>query len=314
MPREVSVFAPATVSNVACGFDVMGFAVNEPGDIATVREIKKSGVFLKIVNGKDDRLPREASKNTAGIAVIEFLNKINVPTGIEIELHKKMPMGSGLGSSAASAVAAVYAANILLNNPLSRNELLPFVLEAEKAACGSAHADNAAPSLLGGFVLIRSYNPLDTISLEVPVKLMCTILHPFLEIKTEYARKILSKKILLKDAVTQWGNVGGLITGLLKEDYDLIGRSLQDVIAEPLRAKLIPGFFEIKKAAMKAGALGCSISGSGPAIFALSISKSIANNIGQAMKEACEKKDIDNNIYISEINKEGPRIISQKVL
>ena len=310
MLREVSVFAPATVSNVACGFDVMGFAVNEPGDIVTVREIKKPGVFLKIVNGKDDRLPREASKNTAGIAVIEFLKKINVTTGIEIELHKKMPMGSGLGSSAASAVAAVYAANIFLGNPLSRNELLPFVLEAEKAACGSAHADNAAPSLLGGFVLIRSYNPLDTISLEVPAKLMCTILHPFLEIKTEYARKILSKKILLKDAVTQWGNVGGLVTGLLKNDYDLIGRSLQDVIAEPLRAKLIPGFYEIKQAAMNAGALGCSISGSGPAIFALSRSKSIANNVGLAMKDACEKKDVDNNIYVSEINKEGPRIIS----
>jgi len=198
----------------------------------------------------------------------------------------------------------------LFDNPLSRNELLPFVLEAEKAACGSAHADNAAPSLLGGFVLIRSYNPLDTLSLAVPANLMCTILHPFLEIKTEYARKILSKKILLKDAVTQWGNVGGLVTGLLKNDYDLIGRSLQDVIAEPLRSKLIPGFIEIKKAAMNAGALGCSISGSGPAIFALSKSKSIANNVGQAMKAACDKKDIDNNIYISEINKEGPRIIS----
>ena len=310
MPREVSVFAPATVSNVACGFDVMGFAVHEPGDIATVRKIEKPGVFLKIVGGGDDRLPRESSKNTAGIAVIEFLKKMKVATGIEIELHKKMPMGSGLGSSAASAVAAVYATNILFNNPLSRNELLPFVLEAEKAACGSAHADNAAPSLLGGFVLIRSYNPLDTLSLAVPANLMCTILHPFLEIKTEYARKILSKKILLKDAVTQWGNVGGLVTGLLKNDYDLIGRSLQDVIAEPLRSKLIPGFIEIKKAAMNAGALGCSISGSGPAIFALSKSKSIANNVGQAMKAACDKKDIDNNIYISEINKEGPRIIS----
>jgi homoserine kinase len=310
MPREVSVFAPATVSNVACGFDVMGFAVHEPGDIATVRKIEKPGVFLKIVGGGDDRLPRESSKNTAGIAVIEFLKKMKVATGIEIELHKKMPMGSGLGSSAASAVAAVYATNILFDNPLSRNELLPFVLEAEKAACGSAHADNAAPSLLGGFVLIRSYNPLDTLSLAVPANLMCTILHPFLEIKTEYARKILSKKILLKDAVTQWGNVGGLVTGLLKNDYDLIGRSLQDVIAEPLRSKLIPGFIEIKKAAMNAGALGCSISGSGPAIFALSKSKSIANNVGQAMKAACDKKDIDNKIYISEVNKEGPRIIS----
>ncbi|MCH9028448.1 MAG: homoserine kinase [Bacteroidetes bacterium] len=312
MNREISVFAPATVSNVACGFDVMGFAVNEPGDIATVRQIDEPGVFLINVSGDDGRLPREPSKNTAGIAVIEFLKRINAPGGIEIELHKKMPLGSGLGSSAASAVAAVFAANILFDNPLSRNELLPLVLKAEKAACGTAHADNAAPALLGGFILIRSYNPLDTISLAVPDELICTILHPALEIRTEYARKILTDKIFLKDAVTQWGNIGGLVAGLLKKDYELIGRSLQDVIAEPLRAKLIPGFSEIKKAAMSAGALGCSISGSGPAIFALSKSKSTAKNVGQSMKDACEKKGIDNNIYISEINNEGPRVISQK--
>ena len=312
MNSEISVFAPATVSNVACGFDVMGFAVNEPGDIATVRQIDEPGVFLINVSGDDGRLPREPSKNTAGIAVIEFLKRINAPGGIKIELHKKMPLGSGLGSSAASAVAAVFAANILFDNPLSRNELLPLVLEAEKAACGTAHADNAAPALLGGFILIRSYNPLDTISLAVPDELICTILHPALEIRTEYARKILTDKIFLKDAVTQWGNIGGLVAGLLKKDYELIGRSLQDVIAEPLRAKLIPGFSEIKKAAMSAGALGCSISGSGPAIFALSKSKSTANNVGQSMKDACEKKGINSSIYISEINNEGPRVISQK--
>ncbi len=311
MNHEISVFAPATVSNVACGFDIMGFAVNEPGDIATVRQIDEPGAVLKNVSGDDGRLPREASKNTAGIAITEFLKKINVQGGIEIELHKKMPLASGLGSSAASAVAAVFAANILFNNPLSRNELLPFVLEAEKAACGTAHADNAAPALLGGFILIRSYNPLDTISITVPDELICTILHPALEIRTEYARKILSDKIFLKDAVTQWGNIGGLVAGLLKKDFELIGRSLQDVIAEPLRSKLIPGFSEIKKAAMSTGALGCSISGSGPAIFALSKSMSTAKNVGQSMKDACETKGIDNNIYISEINNEGPRVISQ---
>jgi homoserine kinase len=311
MPGEVSVFAPATVSNVACGFDIMGFAVNEPGDVATVRKIEKPGVFIKNISGDEGRLPREPSKNTASIAIIEFLKRINVTNGIEIELQKNMPLGSGLGSSAASAVAAVLAANTLFDNQLSRKELLPFVLEAEKAACGAAHADNAAPSLLGGFILVRSYNPLDTISLAVPDDLICTILHPVLEIQTEYARKILSEKILLKDAVTQWGNVGGLVAGLLKKDYKLIGRSLQDVITEPQRSKLIPGFSEIKNAAMNAGALGCSISGSGPSIFALSKSKSTANNVGQLMKEACDKNGIENQIYISEINNEGPRVISQ---
>jgi len=311
MPQEVSVFAPATVSNVACGFDIMGFAVNEPGDVVTMRKIEKPGVLIKKISGDGGRLPRGSSKNTAGIAVIEFLKRINVPNGIEIELNKNMPLGSGLGSSAASAVAAVLAVNILFDNPLSRNELLPFVLEAEKAACGAAHADNAAPSLLGGFILIRGYNPLDTISLAVPDELICTIVHPVLEIQTEYARKILPEKILLKDAVTQLGNVGGLVTGLLKGDYELIGRSLQDVIAEPFRSKLIPGFSEIKKAAMDAGALGCSISGSGPAIFALSKSKHTANNVGQSMRDVCETKGIDNNIYISEINNVGARVISQ---
>ncbi|UCH64684.1 MAG: homoserine kinase [Ignavibacterium sp.] len=310
MPREVSVFAPATVSNVACGFDIMGFAVNEPGDITTVRKIETPGVFIKNIIGDEGRLPRKPSKNTAGIAVIEFMKTINVTNGIEIDLQKNMPLGSGLGSSAASAVAAVFAANTLFDNQLSRIELLPFVLEAEKVACGSPHADNAAPSLLGGFILINSYNPLNTISLAVPEELVCTIFHPVLEIQTEQARKILPEKILLQDTVTQLGNVGGLVAGLLKQDFELISRSLQDVIIEPVRSKLIPGFSEIKKAAMGAGALGCSISGSGPAIFALSKSKTTANGVGQSMKDTCDKIGIDNTIYISEINNEGARVIS----
>jgi homoserine kinase len=311
MPGEVSVFAPATVSNVACGFDIMGFAVKEPGDVVTVRKIEKRGVFIKNIIGDGDRLPRESSKNTAGIAVIELLKRLNVANGIEIELQKNMPLGSGLGSSAASAVAAVLAANTLFDNELSREELLPFVLEAEKAVCGAAHADNAAPSLLGGFILVRCYNPLETVSLPVPDKLICTLLHPVLEIQTEHARNILPEKVLLKDAVVQWGNVGGLVAGLLKKDYKLISRSLQDVIVEPVRSKLIPGFSEIKQAAIDAGALGCNISGSGPSIFALSKSRDTANNIGQSMKDACDAKGIDNNIYISEVNKEGAKVISQ---
>jgi homoserine kinase len=311
MPREVSVFAPATVSNIACGFDIMGFAINEPGDITTVRKTDMPGLFIKNIIGDEGRLPREPSKNTAGIAVMEFMKTINVTNGIEIELQKNMPIGSGLGSSAASAVAAVMATNTLFDNQLSRNELLPFVLEAEKAACGSPHADNAAPSLLGGFILVRSYNPLDTVSLEFPDELMCSILHPHIEIHTEQARKILPEKIYLKDAVTQWGNIGGLVTGLLKGDCELISRSLQDVIIEPVRSKSILGFSEIKNAAMKAGALGCSISGSGPSLFALSKSKSTANIVGQAMKDACNKEGINSNIYISEINKGGARVISQ---
>ncbi len=311
MPLEVSAYAPATVSNVGCGFDIMGFAINEPGDVVTVRKIEKPGVFIKSISGDEGRLPHEPSQNTAGIAVIEFMKTINITSGIEIELQKNMPLGSGLGSSAASAVAAVFAANILFDNSLSRRELLPFVLEAEKVACGSAHADNAAPSLLGGFILVRSYNPLDTISLSVPDELICTILYPHIEIKTEHARNILPTSILLKDAVTQWGNVGGFVAGLLKKDFDLIGRSLQDVIIEPVRAKLIPGFSEIKKAALNAGALGCSISGSGPSMFALSKSKSTAKDVEQVMRETCNVKGIENNVYISKINNDGARVTSE---
>jgi len=311
MPREVSVFAPATVSNVACGFDIIGFAINEPGDVVSVRKVEKPGVQLKNISGDSGKLPREPSKNTASIAVIELLKNLTVTDGIEIELQKNMPLGSGLGSSAASAVAAVLAANTLFDNQLSREELLPFVLEAEKVACGTAHADNATPSLLGGFILVRGYNPLDPVSLHVPDELICTVLHPVLEIQTEHARNILPDKVLLKDAVTQWGNVGGLVAGLLTNDYGLISRSLQDVIAEPVRSKLISGFSEIKKTAIDAGALGCSISGSGPSIFALSKSKSTANRVGQAMKDACDAKGIDNTIYISEVNKKGARVISQ---
>ena len=311
MPNEVSVFAPATVSNIACGFDIMGFAVNEPGDVVTVRKIEQPGVFIKNIIGEGGRLPQEPSTNTAGIAIIEFMKAINVTNGIEIELQKNMPLGSGLGSSAASAVAAVLAANILFDNQLSRKKLLPFVLEAEEVACGAPHADNAAPSLLGGFILVRSYNPLDTVSLPVPDELICTILHPHIEIKTEQARNILPENIPLNDAVKQWGNVGGLVAGLLTLDYDLIGRSLQDVIIEPVRSKLIPGFARIKNAAMGAGALGCSISGSGPSMFALSISKNTADSVGQAMKEACDNIGLDNTIYISKVNKEGARVISQ---
>lgn len=311
MPLEVSAYAPATVSNVGCGFDIMGFAVNKPGDVVTVRRTEKPGVLIKSISGDEGRLPSESSQNTAGIAVIGLLKTINITTGVEIKLQKNMPLGSGLGSSAASAVAAVFAANILFDTPLSRRELLPFVLEAEKVACGSAHADNATPSLLGGFILVRSYNPIDTISLSVPEELICTILHPHIEIKTEHARNILPDNILLKDAVTQWGNVGGLVAGLLKKDFDLISRSLQDVIIEPVRAKLIPGFSEIKKAALDAGALGCSISGSGPSMFTLSKSESTAKDVGQVMREICNVKGIDNNVFISKINNDGAKVISQ---
>ena len=309
MKNQVHVYASATVANVACGFDILGFAINDPGDEVIIRKIRGTGVSIKKIVGDQGELPLNPEKNTASVAILSFLDHINSNQGIEIELYKKMPLGSGLGSSAASAVASVFAANILLGNPLNREELLPYALEGERTACGVAHADNAAPALLGGFVLIRSYDPLDVIKIPTPEKLFCTIIHPEIEIRTEDARKILKKEISFKDAITQWGNIAGLIAGLMKPDYGLIRRSMQDVIIEPIRSILIPGFQEVKDAAIKAGALGCSISGSGPSIFALSISQEIAEMVGQAMQKVVKSLKVASEVYISKVNQNGPKVL-----
>jgi homoserine kinase len=306
---SVRVYAPATVANVACGFDVLGFALYEPGDEIVMRKTNSSKTEIVLITGDGGKLSRDASKNTAGVVVDAFLQHIGQKTGIAIELHKKMPLGSGLGSSAASAVAALFAINELMGQPLTRLEMLPFAMEAERLACGAAHADNVAPSLLGGFTLVRSYEPLDVVKLNTPPDLVATVVHPHIEIRTEDARSILRKSVTLKDAIIQWGNVGGLVAGLLMSDYGLIGRSLHDQIVEPLRALLIPNFTQVKKAAMDAGALGCSISGSGPSIFALSTSHQTGKNIADAIAAAFADVNIATDCYVSSINAEGPRLL-----
>lgn len=309
MKKEVRVFSPATVANVACGFDIFGFALERPGDEIIVRPKLGPGVTLAKVTGDSRVLPLEPEKNTAGVSVIKLLEFLKSSQGIEIELHKKMPLGSGLGSSAASAAGSVFAVNALLGFPLSSKELIPFAMEAEKIACGSAHADNVAPALLGGFTLIRSYHPLDIIEIPLTIDLYCSVLHPKIEIRTEMARKILKKEIALKQLVIQSGNAAGLIVGLLQGDASLIKRCLEDVVVEPIRSTLIPGFYEIKAAAIKEGALGCSISGSGPSVFALTLEKDQAERAGLAMINACRKKGLDCDLYVSSINKQGPRIL-----
>jgi len=310
MENEIRVFAPATVANVACGFDILGFAVENPGDEVFIKLSNQPGVRITKVEGDGGKLPTNPDENTVSVSVLSFLDHIKSDQGMEIELIKKMPLSSGLGSSAASSVAGVVAANSLLGEPLSKLDLLQFALEGEKKACGAAHADNAAPSLLGGFVLIRSYFPLDVIKIDSPDQLFCTIFHPHLEIRTEDARRMLKKTITLKDATIQWGNIAGLITGLIKSDYDLIGRSMQDVIVEPVRAILIPGFQKIKEAVIEAGALGCSISGSGPSIFALSITEKIALEVGEIMRDEFSAMEVGGEIYCSKINKQGPKILT----
>ena len=308
----IKVFAPATVANVASGFDVLGFALEKPGD--TVELTVKSGKKVQVtdITGDAGMLPFDPEKNTAAVAVESFLHSMDCPFGIDIKLHKQMPLSSGLGSSAASSVAAVYGVNILAGEPLRTTDLLPYTLQAEKAACGAAHGDNTAPSLLGGFVLIRSYNPPDVIKLPVPEGISCAVAHPNTEVNTGDARKILKKEVSLSKAISQWGNLAALVAALYKEDFDLLGRSLKDVIVEPVRSLLIPGFDAVKAAALEAGALGCSISGSGPSVFALCSTLNTAKAAGAAMQESFKQAGLDCNLYISRVNKRGPVVLEKR--
>jgi len=303
----VRAFAPASVANVGCGFDVLGFAINGPGDEVEVRLTDNSGVIISKIDGDDGKLPYETEKNTAGKAVLSLLSSLDTPlrNGIDVSIHKKMPLGSGLGSSAASSVAAAVAVNRLLGEPYSREDLLPFVIDGEHAASGSPHADNVAASLLGGFILVRSNDPLDVISLPFPKDLYCTIIHPRIEIATKQTRQILRKQVPLSKAVEQWGNVGAMVAGLFKNDIDLIGRSMQDVIVEPTRSFLIPGFQKMKEAVLDHGAVGFSISGAGPSVFALSKSEEIARKVGSGAGEVLEELDLDYDVIISAINEKG---------
>jgi homoserine kinase len=309
--REVCVFAPASVANVNCGFDVMGFSLNKPGDRIIAKRTGKKGVKITKIMGGRGLLPVSTQKNTAGIAAISLLKYLDYDGGIELEIHKEMPMGSGLGSSAASAVGAAVAVNHLLGSQLGPMELLPFAAEGEKIASGTIHFDNVAPSLIGGFVFIRSREPLDVIELQCPAPLFATVVHPHIEINTGDTRKLLRHHVSLQNAVTQWGNVGGLVAGLLKGNYELIANSLHDVIIEPIRGVLIPGFREVTASAMDAGALGSGISGSGPSIFALSSAKEIAQKAGSEMKKTFSELGLDNEVYISQIKQSGPRILKE---
>lgn len=307
--QSIKVFAPATVANVVCGFDILGFAVNEPGDELIMEITQKPGVNIVSIEGDEGKLPLNPAKNTVSASVISLLKKLHRPdVGLNIKLKKKMPMGSGLGSSAASAVAGLFAANELLGSPFTKEQLLPFAMEGEALACGHGHADNVAPALFGGFTLIKSYEPLEVIALPVP-DLYCALLYPHVDVPTRDARQIIRSKVLLKDAVTQWGNIGGLISSLYTKDYDLLGRCMKDVIVEPIRSMLIPEFDLMKETAMNNGALGFGISGSGPTVFSLYKSKDDAEKVLQTLKKMLLSKGIESNIYLSKINKNGPVVL-----
>jgi homoserine kinase len=304
---KIKIFCPATIANLSCGFDVLGLCLDGVGDEMIVKKTKEKGVRITKIAGAD--LPLATEKNVAGVAALALLEATTTNFGFEIEIYKKIKAGSGIGSSAASAAGAVFAINALLDNPFSRKELVAFAMQGEKLASGSAHADNVAPALLGGFTLVRSYHPLDIIKIESPDQMYATVIHPQIELKTSDARSVLKQTVSLKSAIVQWGNVGGLIAGLYTNDYELIGRSLHDEIVEPLRSVLIPGFEAVKNAALQNGALGSGISGSGPSIFALSKGKSIADKVAKAMSTVFDGLQLPYEIHVSKINNEGIRIL-----
>lgn len=304
--NEITVHAPATVANVVCGFDCLGFALEEPFDEMLVRLTNQKTVEIQHLDEFD--LPTDPSKNVAGKALLAMLEKINENIGFEIQITKNIKPGSGVGSSSASAVGAVAAANHLLGNRFSKLELAEFALEGEQLASEGRHADNIAPCLFGGFTLVRSVEPLDIVRLDFP-PLFATVIHPKIEIKTSEARKILPSEIPLKAAIKQWSNVGALVSALSKGDYELISRSLEDFIVEPVRKKLIPKFDELKNESLSAGALGGGISGSGPSVFMLSETGETAQKVENAMREIYTTTKIDFNVYISEINAQGVKYI-----
>jgi len=310
MSNSIKIFAPATVANVVCGFDILGFALNEPGDEVEMQLTGKTGIHISKISGDDGRLPLDPAKNTVSASVQYYLQHVgHAGLGVDIKLHKKMPIGSGLGSSSASTVAGLFAINSLLGNLLTPNELVPFAMKGEELACGYGHADNVAPALLGGFVLIRSYEPLDIIRLPYPKDLYCAVIFPEVEVPTRDARQLIRSKVLLKDAVTQWGNIAGLVSGLFLNDMDLIGRSMKDILIEPVRSILIPDFYLLRQLAIDNGGISFGISGSGPSVFAFCKDEKTAGFVTKIIQKHLSSLDISSQAYVSAINALGPKIL-----
>lgn len=304
---KVRIFSPATVANVSCGFDAMAFALNNLGDEMAFRKTSEKTVCISKIEGA--KLPFEIHKNAAGVVAKLMLEDQKADFGVDIEIFKKFKPGSGLGSSAASSAGSAFAVNVLLGKPYSNLDLVKFAMQGEVAACGSAIADNVAACIYGGFVLIRSYDPLDIIAIPSPNELRVGIIHPQIEIRTEDARKVIPDQLSLKTATAQWANVGGLISGLYESNYQTIANSLVDLVAEPYRKQFIPYFDDLKNAGIEAGALGIGISGSGPSMFALNKGEKTSKNVIMAMNKIYENKGIDYNIHQSQIGKKGVKIL-----
>ena len=303
--KKIKVFSPATVANVVCGFDILGFALNDPNDVFTISLTDEKGVT--IINDDEYNLPLDPEKNVSGAALLALLDETPDIKGFQLISKKNIKPGSGIGSSAASAAGAVVAANYLLENRFTKEDLVRFAMFGEKVASGVKHADNIAPAIYGGVTLIRSIFPLDIVRLDAP-ELHVTVVHPQIEVRTADARQILKQRVLLKDAIKQWGNIAGLVAGFLQHDYNLIGRSLEDVIIEPVRSILIPGFDDVKKKCKEAGALGGGISGSGPSIFMLSQNAVTAKAVETVMKEGYDNIGLAYHTHVTTINQQGVKL------
>lgn len=306
--KNIKIKIPATIANLVCGFDILGMAINDPYDEMELRILEAPDIIIRHTD--DFGLPEEASKNVAGVVLKKIQDHLKLKNGFEVIIHKHIKPGSGLGSSAASAAGAAFAANVLLGNILSKEEVIHFAMFGEELASGVRHADNIAPCIYGGITLVKSSDPVDIISLNTP-DLFVAAVHPQVEVKTSDARQILKKSIPMKDAVTQWGNIAGLIAGIEKNDPPLIGRSLNDVIVEPIRSILIPEFNTIKQKSLALGALGGGISGSGPSIFMLTEKKETAEKIAGMMKSVYDAIEVDSFVYVSDINPVGIAIVEQ---
>jgi len=303
MSKEIKIFSPATVANVACGFDVLGFCLDTIGDEMVIRKTLERGIKITKIEGYN--LPFEAEKNVAGVSALAMYKDLQPDCGFEIEIYKNIKPGSGIGSSSASAAGSVYGMNELLGRPLDKTKLTYYAMKGEALASQCEHADNLAPAIFGGFTLVKSACPLQILELPTPPDLYATLIHPQIEIKTSESRAILPKEIPLQNAIAQWANVGSLVHALHTSDYKLIKESLNDVVIEPYRKQLIPHFDDVKTAVLEAGALGCAISGSGPSIFTLSKGEVTAKASEEAMRKVYSKTDIQFETYVSKINTKG---------
>ena len=305
--NEIKIFSPATVANVACGYDVLGFCLDAVGDEMLIRKVNKKGIRITKIEGFD--LPFKTELNVAGVSALAMYETLQPDCGFEIEIYKNIKPGSGIGSSAASAVGSVFGMNALLGSPYNKTELTQFAMKGEALASKCEHADNLAPALFGGFTLVKSLSPLEILEIPSPDNLYATIIHPQIEVKTADSRAILPKEVKLQEAIVQWANFGSLIHSLHTNNYQLMKRSLHDAIIEPHRSKLIPFYKEVKQAALNAGALGTNISGSGPSIFSLCNGIETATMVSDAIKNVYLSTGIKFDIHISKINIEGIKVL-----